>query len=395
VATRCVYLDNNATTPVAPEVFEAMRPYLESRYGNPSSIYAMAGEAKRAINTARAHVAAIVGAEVDEIVFTGNGTEADNTAILSALARSDPSAKFVTTRIEHAAVLNLALALREEGRTVAEVGVDSAGQLDTAALEAELAGPTRVVSVMWANNETGGVFPIGEIAALARARGALFHTDAVQAVGKVPIDVSRIPVDYLAMSGHKIHAPKGVGALYVRRGAPFRPLLVGGHQELGRRGGTENVASIVGMGEAARLAMLHLDEENSRIRALRDRLERGLLSTCAGARLNGHPTRRLPNTTNIGFEFVEGEAILLLLDREGICASSGSACTTGSLEPSHVLRAMNVPYTAAHGATRFSLSRFTTDEDVDRALEVTPRIIRRLRDLSPFGREELAKTAAR
>ena len=387
----CSYLDNNATTQVAPEVFEAMRPYLESAYGNPSSIYAMAGEAKRALDAAREHVAALVNADPDEILFTGSGTEADNTAIMSALARQGRDARMITSRVEHPAVLNLAARLREEGRPVVELPVDAAGLLDLDEVKHEFARGARLVSVMWANNETGVLFPIGEIVQLAKAQGVLVHTDAVQAAGKISIDVKSVPVDYLAMSGHKLHAPKGVGALYVRRGAPFRPLLIGGHQEEGRRGGTENVASIVGMGEAARLALAHLDDESTRVRALRDRLEAGLLKDCPGAKLNGHPQQRLPNTTNVSFDYVEGEAILLLLDRAGICASSGSACSTGSLEPSHVLRAMNVPYMSAHGATRFSLSRFSTDADVDRALEATPRIIKRLRELSPFGREELAR----
>jgi cysteine desulfurase len=390
VPDTCSYLDNNATTQVAPEVRDAMLPYLESAFGNPSSIYAMAGEAKRALEAAREHVAALIGADPDEILFTGSGTEADNTAIMSALARADRDARLITTRVEHAAVLNLADRLREDGRPVVELPVDAAGLLNVEEVKHELAKGARLVSVMWANNETGVLFPVDEIAQLAKAKNVLVHTDGVQAAGKIRIDVKKTPVDYLAMSGHKFHAPKGVGALYVRRGAPFRPLLVGGHQEGGRRGGTENVASIVGMGEAARLARAHLDDENTRVRALRDRLEAGLLKECPGAKVNGHQQKRLPNTTNISFEYVEGEAILLLLDRAGICASSGSACTTGSLEPSHVLRAMNVPYISAHGATRFSLSRFTTDADVDRALEATPKIIARLRELSPFGREELA-----
>jgi cysteine desulfurase len=390
VGDTCSYLDNNATTQVAPEVREAMLPYLEAEYGNPSSIYKMAGKSKRAIDEAREHVAALINAEPGEILFTGSGTEADNTAVLSALARAERDERLITTRVEHAAVLNLADRLREEGRPVAELPVDAAGLLNLDEVKHELAKGARIVSAMWANNETGVLFPIDQIAQIAKAKGVLFHTDAVQAVGKIRIDVKKTPLDYLAMSGHKFHAPKGVGALYVRRGAPFRPLLVGGHQEGGRRGGTENVASIVGMGEAARLALAHLDDENTRVRSMRDRLEAGLLKECPGAKLNGHEQKRLPNTTNVSFEYVEGEAILLLLDRAGICASSGSACTTGSLEPSHVLRAMSVPYTSAHGATRFSLSRFNTDADVDRVLEATPKIIKRLRELSPFGREELA-----
>jgi cysteine desulfurase len=380
------YLDNNATTPVAPEVFDAMEPYLAREFGNPSSIYRLASVTRKALDKAREQVAALIGAEADEILFTSCGSESDNTAILSALSKAEPQEVLVTSRIEHAAVLNLATRLREEGRGVIEVGVDTAGRLDMAEFGSALEAGAGAVSLMWANNETGVLFPIAELAELARERGIPFHTDAVQAVGKAPINVKALGVDYLAMSGHKLHAPKGVGALYIRKGAPFRPFLVGGHQESGRRGGTENVASIVGFGAAAELAAAHLAEENTRVRALRDRLEQGLLTSCSNARLNGDPLHRLPNTTNISFEFVEGEAILLLLDHFGIAASSGSACTTGSLEPSHVLRAMDVPYTAAHGSIRFSFSRYNTDADVDRVLEVMPGLIERLRSLSPFGR---------
>ncbi len=384
------YLDNNATTPVAPEVFEAMRPFLQDEYGNPSSVYKLAGKSKAAIDRARGEVAALIGAQPEEIVFTSCGSESDNTAILSALSAAPEDARLVTTRVEHAAVLNLAKRLKEDGRAVTELGVDSKGNLDLEELARALEGGG-VLSAMWANNETGVLFPVPEIAEIAKEKGALFHTDAVQAVGKIPIDLSEIPVDYLALSGHKLHAPKGVGALFVRRGSPFRSFLVGGHQEDGRRGGTENVAGIAALGEAARLAREHMQDENGRVKAMRDRMEQGLLSSCPGARLNGDPVRRLPNTTNISFEYIEGEGILLLLDRDGICASSGSACTTGSLEPSHVLRAMGVPYTAAHGAIRLSLSRYNTDADVDRVLDVMPGIVKRLREISPFGRGETAE----
>jgi cysteine desulfurase len=286
--------------------------------------------------------------------------------------------------------MNLAERLQGEGRPVIFVSVDSQGALDMDELKRSLDG-AGALSVMWANNETGVLFPIEEIATLAKEKGIPFHTDAVQVVGKLPINVKETPVDYLAISGHKIHAPKGVGALYVRRGAPFRTFLVGGHQENGRRGGTENVASIVGLGVAARLALEGIEDEQTRVRAMRDRLEQGLLSACDGARMNGDPQRRLPNTSGISFDFIEGESILLLLDRENICASSGSACTTGSLEPSHVLQAMGVPYTSAHGTVRLSLSRYNTDAEVDRVIEVLPGIVKRLRELSPFGR---AKTGA-
>jgi len=389
VSDATIYLDNNATTPVAPEVREAMRPYLADEYGNPSSLYQLAGRAQRAVERAREEVAALLGASPDEILFTSCGTESDNTGLISALSDAAADDALVTTRVEHPAVLNLAKRLRDESRRVVELGVDDLGRLDLDELSAALAGRVRALSVMWANNETGVMFPVEKIADMAKSSGVLFHTDAVQAVGKVPIDLGKLPVDYLALSGHKIHAPKGVGALFVRRGAPFRPLLVGGHQEGGRRGGTENVAGIVGLGEAARLARERMDEEITRVRSLRDRLEDALVEAIPGARVNGDRDSRLPNTTSISFEYVEGESILLLLDRAGICASSGSACTTGALEPSHVLRAMGVPYTRAHGTVRLSLSRYNTDADVDRTLEVLPGVIRRLRELSPFGREHL------
>ncbi|MHC4253784.1 MAG: cysteine desulfurase NifS, partial [Planctomycetota bacterium] len=377
---------NNATTRVAPEVFEAMKPFLANAYGNPSSFYELAREAKDAIDRAREEVAALLASRPDEIIFTGCGTESDNTAVLSALSGTADGAKLVTTRVEHAAVVNLAKRLKEEGRGVTELSVDGRGNLDLDELATALDNGAGALSVMWANNETGVLFPIAEIAGIAKEKGVLFHTDAVQAVGKVRIDLSETPIDYLALSGHKLHAPKGVGALFVRRGSPFWPLIVGGHQEGGKRSGTENVAGIVALGVAARLARENLETENARVRAMRDRLEQGLLASCPGACLNGDPQRRLPNTTNISFEYVEGESILGYLNEAGICASSGSACTTASLEPSHVLRAMGVPYTAMHGAIRFSLSRYNTEADIDRALEVTPRVLKRLREISPFGR---------
>jgi cysteine desulfurase len=396
MAGRVTYLDNNATTGVAPEVLEAMRPFLTDQFGNPSSMYGLAARARDAVDRARELVADLIGASPDEILFTSSGTESDNTAVLSALCDAASDEALVTTRVEHPAVLNVAKRLETQGRKVVWLGVDSGGLLDLAELEDALRGRrVRAISAMWANNETGVLFPIERIAEVAKARGVLFHTDAVQAAGKVPIDVSKTPLDYLALSGHKLHAPKGVGALYVRRGAPFRPLLVGGHQEDGRRGGTENVASIAGLGEAARLARERIGEEATRVRAMRDRLEAALLASCPDASLNGDREERLPNTTNVSFEFVEGESILLLLDREGVCASSGSACTTGSLEPSHVLKAMGVPFTRIHGAVRLSFSRYNTEADVDRAIEVLPGIIGRLRDLSPFGREAAGREPGR
>lgn len=380
------YLDNNATTRVAPEVLEAMMPFLTDRYGNPSSMHSFGGGVRKEIDRARGQVAALLGAEPEEIIFTGCGTESDNAAILSSLAADARRPHVVTTRVEHPAVLGLCKRLEKEGHQVSWLGVDAQGMLDPGELRRSVRDSTGVVSAMYANNETGVVFPVEEVGAVAKAAGAFFHVDAVQAVGKIPLDMRRSAIDYLALSGHKLHAPKGVGALYIRKGTKFSPFIVGGHQEMGRRGGTENVASIVGLGAACALAAKHMDEENTRVRKLRDKLEKALLEKAPDARLNGHPAHRLPNTTNISFSYVEGEAILLRMNELGICASSGSACTSGSLEPSHVLRAMGVPYTSAHGSVRFSLSRYTTEGEVDFVIEHLPPIIRTLRELSPFGR---------
>ena len=390
---KVIYLDNNATTAIAPEVREAMAPFLDAYYGNPSSIHAFGGQVAKHIDRAREQVAALLGAEPSEILFTSCGTESDNAAIRSALACFPDRRHIVTTRVEHPAVLSLCqwLAQPAPGRPhyrVTELPVDAKGMLNVGELEKALDDDTAIVSIMWANNETGVLFPIREIGALCRRRGVLFHTDAVQAVGKVPIDLAKMPVDMLSLSGHKLHAPKGIGALYVRRGTRFSPYLIGGHQENNRRGGTESVPLIVALGKAAELAARHLEEEQTRVRALRDRLEQGILQSAPGAIRNGHPTERLPNTSNVSFEYVEGESILLMLDQHGICASSGSACTSGSLEPSHVLRAMGVPFTAAHGSIRFSLSRYNTREEIDKVLKVLPPIIRRLREISPFGRDK-------
>lgn len=383
-----IYLDNNATTSVAPEVLEAMLPYLTELYGNPSSMHTFGGQVGGAVKQAREQVAALIGADPSEIIFTSCGSESDNTAIWAALQAQPEKKHIVTTRVEHAAVLNYAQHLEKRGYEVTLLGVDDKGRLDLDELRAAVRRDTAIVSIMFANNETGTIFPIAEAAAIAHAMGALFHTDAVQAVGKLPIDVRTLPVDYLALSGHKLHAPKGVGALYVRRGTPFRPFLRGGHQERGRRAGTENVASIVALGKACEIAAQNLDVENTHVRALRDKLEQGLIKVIPDAIVNGDVANRLPNTTSVAFKYVEGEAILLLLDQLGICASSGSACTSGSLEPSHVLRAMGVPFTYAHGSIRFSLSRYTTDEEVDFTLANVPPIIGRLRAISPFRGEE-------
>lgn len=382
---RIVYLDNNATTRVAPEAVEAMLPFLKEQYGNPSSMHTFGGEVGAPVEHARAAVAKLVGAErASEIVFTSCGTEADSTAILSALNTQPDKNHIITTRVEHPAVRSLAFHLRRKGVQVTEIPVDSSGLIDPRDVERAITKNTAIVSIMAANNETGVRFPIAEIGRTARAHGVLFHTDAVQLVGKDVIDVEAMAVDFLALSGHKIHAPKGIGALYVRRGTRFRPFLIGGHQERGRRGGTEAVPNVVALGRAAELALEHLEGEQTRVRALRDRLERGLLDATPSSRVNGDLVQRLPNTTNVSFEHVEGEAILLMMSDLGMAASSGSACTSGSLEPSHVLRAMGIPYTFAHGSIRYSLSRYSTDEDVDYVLEHMPPIIARLREISPF-----------
>jgi cysteine desulfurase len=384
VNNRIIYFDNNATTGTAPEVLEAMLPFLKEQYGNPSSMYAFAGVSQKAVQKARTQVAALFGAKPEEITFTSCGTESDATAIMAALRAQPEKKHVVTTRVEHPAVLTLGQYLEKEGWSVTYLGVDDKGRLNLDELAGALGKDTALVSVMFANNETGNVYPIAEIGALCRDRGIPFHVDAVQAAGKIPIDLASLPVDYLAMSGHKLHAPKGVGALYVRRGAPFRPFLRGGHQERGRRAGTEAVPNIVALGAACELAAAHIGEENTRVRALRDTLQQRLTADIPDCIINGDPDNRLPNTLNISFKYVEGEAILLLLDQYGICAGSGSACTSGSLEPSHVLRAMGVPFTYAHGSLRLSLSRYNTQDEVDYATEKLPQIIRRLREISPY-----------
>jgi cysteine desulfurase len=384
---RLVYLDNNATTRVAPEVFEAMKPYLTEWYGNPSSMHTFGGRVGKAVTKAREQAAALLGAEPTEIVFTSCGTESDNMAIRGVLEANPDKRHLVTTRVEHPAVLNLCQHLKKKGYEVSFLGVDALGRLDLDELRASLRPETALVSVMYANNETGVIFPVEEVGRIVKANGSVFHVDAVQAAGKIPLDMSRSFVDLLSLSGHKLHAPKGVGLLYARRGVRLAPFLVGGHQERNRRGGTENVASIVALGCACELAARNLPEEIGRVAAMRDRLEAGVLAAVPTVRVNGDTASRLPNTTNISFEYIEGEAILLLLDQHGICASSGSACTSGSLEPSHVLRAMGVPFTAAHGSTRFSLSRYNTEEEIDYVLGVVPGIVERLRKLSPFWQD--------
>ncbi|ABM29312.1 cysteine desulfurase NifS [Nitratidesulfovibrio vulgaris] len=390
---KTIYFDNNATTQVDPAVLEAMLPFLTEMYGNPSSMHTFGGKVGRHVTEARAQVAAAIGAAPEEIIFTSCGSESDNTAIRSALQAQPDRRHIITTRVEHPAVLSLAQHLEKNGVEVSLLGVDAKGRMDLDELRAAIRKDTAIISIMTANNETGTIFPIAEAGAIAREHGVPFHTDAVQAVGKVALDMKTMPVDYLALSGHKLHAPKGVGALYVRRGTAYRPFLRGGHQERGRRAGTENVASIVALGKACELATAAMHEENTQVRALRDRLESGLLAAIPDAVVNGDTANRLPNTSNIAFKYVEGEAILLMLDQHGVCASSGSACTSGSLEPSHVLRAMGVPFTFAHGSIRFSLSRFNTMEDVEYVVRELPPIIRRLREISPFRGEMTGKPA--
>ncbi|MFC1844854.1 cysteine desulfurase NifS [Thermodesulfobacteriota bacterium] len=391
MSDKVVYMDNNATTRVAPDVVEAMLPYFSDIYGNPSSMHSFGGQVGSNLSVAKEQVAALIGATPDELIFTSCGTESDSTAILSALQSFPEKRHIVTTRVEHPAVKNLCENidnLTGHKHKVTQLPVNREGVLDLAKYEESLTEETAIVSVMWANNETGVIFPVKEMAEIAKSRGILFHTDAVQAVGKIPIDLQNLPIDFLSISGHKLHAAKGIGVLYVRRGTPFVPFMIGGHQEHGRRGGTENVSSIVGLGKACELAGELMQEENTRVKAMRDKLENGLLETIPSSMLNGHKTDRLPNTTNISFEYVEGEAILLHMDRYKICASSGSACTSGSLEPSHVLRAMGVPFTAAHGSIRFSLSVYNTEDEIDFVLDKMGPIIENLRDMSPFWKSE-------
>jgi cysteine desulfurase len=388
---KIIYLDNNATTKIAPEVLNEMNPYLTDYYGNPSSMHTFGGKLHSKIEEARAKVAELIGAEAEEIVFMSCGTESDNTALMAAAESFPQKRHIVITRVEHPAVFNFVKHLARKGYSVTFLPVDNAGRLDMDVFSKAFDDNTAVVSVMYANNETGVVFPIVEIGEVLRERKILFHTDAVQAVGKVPIDVKELPVDMLSLSGHKLHAPKGVGALYVRKGTRFYPYIIGGHQENGRRAGTENIASIIGLGKACELAAKNLQNEIFYLSKLRDKLEGNLLKNCPDVRINGDIEHRLPNTTNISFEYVEGEAVLLRLNEYGVCASSGSACTSGSLEPSRVLRAMGTPFTAIHGSIRFSLSRYNTEAEIDTVSDLVPGIIKELRELSPFGKEKIKK----
>ncbi len=381
---KTIYFDNNATTKVAEEVLQEMEPFFCELYGNPSSMHTFGGQIGHKIRRAREQVAELLDCDPGEIIFTSGGTESDNAAIKGTLTAVPNKRKVITTRVEHPAVLSVCRDLENQGYTVIELGVDKYGRLDLAELEEQIDDDTAIVTIMYANNETGVMFPIEEISELIADRGVVFHTDAVQAVGKIPLNLAKSNIDLLSLSGHKLHGPKGVGVLYVRKGTRLSPFMLGGHQEAGRRASTENVPGIIGLGKACELAAKNIKEENRKVKYLRDKLENAILKSCPDCRLNGDKDNRLPNTSNISFEYIEGEAILLMLDRFGICASSGSACTSGSLEPSHVLRAMGVPFTAAHGSIRFSLSRYNTEEEVDYTIEKMPQIVNQLRELSPF-----------
>ena len=381
---KAIYLDNNATTRLDPMVLEAMMPFMTDHYGNPSSIHGFGEPVRKGIERAREQVAALLGAAHDsEIIFTSCATEANSTAILSAVEALPERKEIITSVVEHPAILEVCEHLERRGYTIHRLPVDNQGRLDLDHYQSLLSENVALVSVMWANNETGTVFPVQTMATMAKEKGVLFHTDGVQAVGKFPIHLASSDIDMLSFSGHKIHAPKGVGALYVKRGSRFRPLLRGGHQERGRRAGTENAAGIVGLGMACELAEVHMPMM-THLAELRDELQAGLLAKVPCSIVTGDVANRTPNTLNIAFEYIEGEAILLMLNQLGIAASSGSACTSGSLEPSHVMRAMSIPYTAAHGSVRFSLSRYTRQKEIDYVLEKLPPVIERLRSLSPY-----------
>ncbi len=386
---KIIYADNNATTKVDEKVLDEMLPYFCVKYGNPSSIHSFGGAVAKELEKSRTKVAELIGANTPaEIIFTGSGTESANTAIKGTLF-NNPKKHLITTKVEHACVMNTYKWLEKRGYKVTYIDVNNEGELDLEQLKESITENTALVSIMWANNETGVIFPVKEAAEIVKAKNpeTIVFVDAVQAAGKIPIDVKSTQIDLLSIAGHKIHAPKGVGALYVRQGVLINPLIIGGHQERGKRAGTENVTSIIGLGKASELAIEGLKDEDTRIRTLRDKLEKGILERIFNARVNGGKAQRVPNTTNISFEYIEGELILLHLSDEGICASSGSACTSGSLEPSHVLRAMGIPLTAMHGSIRFSLSRFTREEDVDYILEKLPPIIEKINNLSPYQKE--------
>lgn len=381
---KTIYLDNNATTQVAPEVLETILPYFQELYGNPSSAHSFGGQVAEKVVEAREQVASLLGARPGEIIFTSGGTESDNAAVRSALAAYPEKRHIVTSHVEHPAIRSLCQHLAKQGYRVTEVPVTSQGELDMDLYAKSLTPDTAIVSLMWANNETGVIFPIEKASEMAKDKGIVFHTDAVQAVGKIPIRMRDNAVDMLSLSGHKLHSPKGIGVLFARTGLKFKPYVIGGHQERNRRAGTENTPAIIGLGKACELAALHMKEANARVKHLRNKLEKGILEKVPHTRANGSAVSRLPNTSNISFEFVEGESILLSLDAEGICASTGSACSSGSLEPSHVLLAMGLTPTTAQGSIRFSLSIYNTEEEIDFVLEKLPPIIDRLRSMSPL-----------
>ena len=374
-----IYLDNNATTAIDPRVLDAMLPYLREQYGNPSSAYAFGKKVARAVEHAREQVAALLHCEPAEIVFTSCGTESDNTAVQSTLWLDRDRKHIITSKVEHSAILRQAEALARRGYEISWIEVDERGLPDLSTLEEAIRPDTAIVSLMWANNETGVLFPIEEIAAICQSKQTIFHTDAVQAVGKVPIDLQTGNIQFLALSGHKLHAPKGVGALYVNRRTRFNPFLIGGSQEEKRRGGTENTASIVALGKAAELALEHLTEENTRVRDLRDRFEQAVMKRISGVRINGDTEKRLPNTANLAIEGADSEALLMLLDQKGVCCSAGSACTAGSLEPSHVLRAMGFSTDRARASLRFSFGRFNTEEEVSAAANILATAVDKVR----------------
>jgi cysteine desulfurase len=377
------YFDNNATTQVAPEVIDAMLPFLRDLWGNPSSAYHFGHQLAANVEEARAKVAALINADPRELIFTSCGTESNNSAIHSALVTQPEKRHVLTTSVEHSANIKFCAALQKQGYEINLLPVESDGSLDLHLLEKSIRPDTAIVSVMWANNETGVMFPIEEAAAICRSKGTLFHSDAVQVAGKIKMDVKDLGVDFLSLSAHKLHGPKGIGLLYVKRRTKYQPYVIGGSQERGRRGGTENVASIVAFGRAAELTISHLRDGDTRVRALRDKLENGILTKISKTSRNGAKEPRLPNTSNIAFDFVEAEGILLLMDQVGICASSGSACTTGSLDPSHVLMAMGCDVARARGSIRFSLGRYNTETEVDYVLNHLPGIISKLRGNSP------------
>jgi cysteine desulfurase len=376
------YFDNNATTQLDPLVLKVMVPFLQDQYGNPSSVYSFGKAAARAVAIAREQVAALLRCDPSEIIFTSCGTESDNSAIQSALLIDPDRKHLVTSKVEHSAIIKQAETLARRGYEVTWLDVDPSGMINLNDLEKAIREDTAIVSLMWANNETGVLFPIEEAAEICRSKGTLFHTDAVQAVGKIDIDLSRVPINLLSLSGHKLHAPKGVAALYVNRRTRFSPYLIGGGQENKKRGGTENTASIVALGRAAELALAALSEENVRVKALRDRFEKGLLERVSSVQINGDRTRRLPNTSNLAIEGVDSEGMLMLLDQHGICCSAGSACTAGSLEPSHVLRAMGFSNERARGSLRFSFSRFNSEVEVEEALQIIPNSVEKLRSMN-------------